>query len=50
MLTREPAIVDMAINNMVLDITLYGQRKGLDTSEVIASLQTRMAPMDDLMP
>lgn len=49
-LTREPAIVDMAINNMVLDITLYGQRKGLDTSEVIASLQTRMAPMDDLMP
>ncbi|MEO1270216.1 MAG: helix-turn-helix domain-containing protein [Myxococcota bacterium] len=49
-LTRESAIVDIAITHMVLDITLYGQRKNVPTSEVIASLQTHMAPIDELMP
>ncbi len=48
--TEEASLVEMAISNLVLDITLYGQRKGLDTKEVVTKLTEYLAPVEDLMP
>jgi sugar-specific transcriptional regulator TrmB len=48
--TEEPALVEMAISNLVLDITLFGQRRGVDTAEVVGRLARRLAPVDDLLP
>lgn len=48
-LTRDEAIVEMATNNLILDITLFGQRKNVDTSKVVAKLQKNMAPLDELL-
>ena len=48
-LTRDEAIVEVATNNLVLDITLFGQRNNQDTSHVVSRLLTRMAPLADLL-
>ena len=48
--TEEAALVEMAISNLVLDITLYGQRKNLDTKEVVTQLTKYLAPVEELMP
>lgn len=48
-ITEESAVVDMALNNLVLDITLFGQRKGMDVSHHITALQSRLAPIDELI-
>lgn len=47
--TQEKSLVEMAISNLVLDITLYGQRMGADTSEVITGLTVHLAPVEDLL-
>ena len=47
--TNEPAVLDMAINNLVLDVTLFGERVGEDTSEVVSALANRFAPIDELL-
>jgi len=47
-LTREPALVEMAISNLVLDLTLWGQRHGQDTSAVISGMTRFLAPIEDL--
>jgi HTH-type transcriptional regulator, sugar sensing transcriptional regulator len=48
-LTENPAIVEMAVNNLVLDITLFGKREGVPTSEAIGWLQDHLAPIDELL-
>ncbi|MEM7605190.1 MAG: helix-turn-helix domain-containing protein [Myxococcota bacterium] len=47
--TDEPAVLDMAINNLVLDVTLFGERMGQDTASVVGELANRFAPIDDLL-
>lgn len=54
--TEERAIVDMAISNLVLDITLLGQRGVKRTAaadkpvgEIVARLTTHLAPVEDLI-
>ena len=49
MLTRAEAIIEIAKNNLVLDITLYGQKQNVNTSKVLAKLITTMAPVDELL-
>lgn len=46
--TDEPALVEMAVSNLVLDITLLGQRKELDVSEVVTHLTKMLAPVEEL--
>ena len=47
--TEEEALVEMARSNLVLDITLYGERSGTDTSELVSNLKAHLAPIDELM-
>ena len=47
--TEEPAIVEMAVSNLVLDITLYGQRTGIETGPVVTRLTRRLAPVEELV-
>ena len=47
-LTREGALVEMAVSNLVLDLTLWGQRFGHDVSGVIAGLTHHLAPVEAL--
>jgi HTH-type transcriptional regulator, sugar sensing transcriptional regulator len=46
--TSEDALVGMARSNLVLDITLFGQRTGTSTGEVVSSLTAHLAPVEDL--
>lgn len=47
--TDEPALVEMALSNLVLDITLFGERTQTATKDVVARLTERMAPVDELL-
>jgi sugar-specific transcriptional regulator TrmB len=47
--TEEQAVVEMAMSNLVLDLTLFGQRKGCDTGHVIAGLTAHLAPVEELV-
>lgn len=47
-LTEEPALVEVAVSNLVLDITLLGQRRHLDTSAVVTRLTRLLAPVEEL--
>ena len=47
--TGESALVEMARSNLVLDVTLYGQRTGVDTAAAIAHITRHLAPVDDLI-
>lgn len=49
-LTEERALVEMAIANLVLDITLLGQRRGVDTGAVVTRLTALLAPVEELAP
>ena len=46
-ITDEATLVEMAISNLVLDITLFGQRRGVDTSRTVKALTAHLAPIDD---
>ena len=48
-ITKEPAIVGMGANNLILDLTLFGQRFGIDVSPAVKGLQDRLAPIDALI-
>jgi len=48
-LTSEPALVEMALSNLVLDITLFGERTKTPTKDVVAMLTEGMAPVDELL-
>lgn len=47
--TEEPALVEMAVSNLVLDITLFGERTGTETGEVVTRLTRHLAPVEDLV-
>ncbi len=47
--TREKVLVEMAISNLVLDITLFGQRRGIDTTAVVTGLTAHLAPVEELV-
>jgi len=47
--TDESALVEMALSNLVLDITLFGQRMGRATGDVVAGLSTHLAPVEELV-
>ena len=40
---------EMALANLVLDVTLYGQRKGQDVSPIVTRLTPPLAPIDELV-
>ena len=47
--TEEQTLVEMATNNLILDITLLGQRNQEDVSDVVRGLTERLAPVDHLL-
>jgi len=47
--TDEPTLVEMAVSNLVLDITLFGERKHRDVSAIVSRLTELLAPVDDLL-
>lgn len=47
--TEEKVLVEMAISNLVLDITLHGQRTGKDTAAVVSRLTAHLAPVEELV-
>lgn len=47
--TDDSTIVEMSLNNLVLDLTLYGQRFKVDTGDVVPALNEHMAPIDELL-
>ncbi len=47
--TEESTLVEMAINNLILDLTLLSQRTGDDLSEVIRGLTEYVAPVEALI-
>ena len=49
MLSDEAVLVETVIGNLVLDITLYGERNQVDTSDVVARMTSRLAPIDTLI-
>ena len=46
--SEEAALTQMALANMVLDITLYGERHKEDISELLSLLTPPLAPIDEL--
>lgn len=48
-ITEEVALVEMAVSNLVLDITLFGQRQGVDTGAVVTRLTRHLAPVEELI-
>ena len=49
-ITEDEALVEMGMNNLVLDITLYGQRTGTETGEIVTGLTEHLAPVEKLLP
>lgn len=47
--TDERPLVETAVSNLVLDVTLYGQRRGEDVGAVIEGLTRYLAPIDELL-
>ena len=48
-ISDESVLVETAIGNLVLDITLYGERAGVDTREAVGGLTARLAPIESLL-
>jgi sugar-specific transcriptional regulator TrmB len=49
LVSEDQALVEMAISNLVLDITLLGQRLGVETGAVVGGLTTYLAPVEELV-
>ena len=47
LVTSDSALVEVAINNLVLDVTLFGQRRGEEVSSVVGGLVGNVAPIDE---
>ncbi len=45
----EMVLVELAIANLVLDITLYAEREGIDVGNTVTRLTQRLAPIDQLL-
>lgn len=48
--SEEPALIEMAVANLVLDITLLGERQGVETGPIVARLTDKLAPIESLLP
>lgn len=48
-ITNEPSLVEVGVSNLVLDITLYGERTGVDTAPVVRDLTEHLAPVENLL-
>ncbi|MBT6178979.1 MAG: TrmB family transcriptional regulator [Deltaproteobacteria bacterium] len=46
---REEALVEMAQSNVIMDLTLFGQRFEVDTESMMKGLLEKMAPLDELI-
>lgn len=46
--TEEPVLVETAISNLVLDLTLYGQRFHAEVRPLVESLTRYLAPIEEL--
>jgi len=49
LVSEDPALVETAVSNLVLDITLFGHRFGVDTAQLVAGLTTHLAPIEELL-
>ncbi len=47
--TEESTLLEMATSNLVLDLTLYGERTGDAVHEIIAGLAVQFAPVEELL-
>jgi sugar-specific transcriptional regulator TrmB len=47
-ITEVPALLEVSTSNLVLDLTLFGQRHEIDCSDVIAKLIKNFAPIEEL--
>lgn len=47
--TEEETLVENALSNLLLDITLLGERKRVDVSETVKHLTTRLAPLEKML-
>ena len=47
--TEVEALIEIATSNLVLDLTLYGQRFDLDVTDEITHLVQRFAPIEELV-
>lgn len=47
-LTREPSLVEMATANIVMDLTLFGQRYQQDVSPIVSRMTRYLAPVEQL--
>ncbi len=47
--SREEPLVEVARSNLVLDITLYGERTGTDTAHAVSLLTAPLAPVEKLV-
>ena len=47
--TEEETLVENALSNLLLDITLLGERKRVDVSETVKHLTTRLAPLEKIL-
>ena len=47
--TDEPSLVEMAVSNLVLDLTLYGEKRDEDVSAIVTSLTEWLAPVEQLL-
>jgi len=48
--SEERPLVEMAVANVVLDITLLGQRHSVETEELVTRLTSHLAPVETLAP
>jgi sugar-specific transcriptional regulator TrmB len=48
-LTDEPVLVEMGLSTLVLDLTLCGQRMGVEPVSAIVQLTTHLAPLEQLL-
>jgi sugar-specific transcriptional regulator TrmB len=49
LVSEDPALVETAVSNLVLDLTLYGHRFGVDTAALVGGLTTHLAPIEELL-
>lgn len=47
--TEETTLIEMATSNLVLDLTLYGERTGETVSDIISGLTQGFAPVEELL-
>ncbi len=47
--TDEVSLIEMAVSNLVLDLTLYGERQDEDVAELVTSLTDWLAPVEKLL-